>query len=102
MMDIVWRTKKGFSMLEMLVCMIILSSLLLLSLNNTNYLNVDHYTFLNNYLYGQSCAILNSENVDVDKGIYFNSMGHVNQARTISFSNHSIIIHLGNGYATYN
>lgn len=101
MMDIVSLIKKGFSMLEMLVCMIILSSFLLLTINNTNYLNVDHYSFLNNYLYSQSCSIVDCKQINLDKGIYFNSMGHVNQARTINIANHNIIIHLGNGYVTY-
>ena len=100
MMDIVLKNKKGFSMLEMLVCICIVSAITILSINSTNNLDVDHYYFINDYLLKQSEAMKNRENVDVGKGIYFNNMGHVNQARTIDIGKHSLIIHLGNGYAT--
>lgn len=92
--------KKGFSMLEMLVCLCIISALMLVSISNTNRLNLDHYDFLNKYELSQSAAILNRKEVSVGKGIYLNNMGHINQARTIEFGNHSVILHLGNGYAT--
>lgn len=100
LMDTVLKTKKGFSLLEMLVCMVIISAFMLVSLRNTNRLNLDHYYFLNDYLYKQSEAMITRQGVSIGSGIYFNSMGHVNQARTIDFLNHSIVIHLGNGYAT--
>lgn len=94
------KTKKGFSMLEMLACMCIISAFMLISLANTNKLNLEHYYFLNDYLYCQSKAILNRESVSVGKGLYFNNMGHINQAKTIEFINHNVIVHLGTGYAT--
>ena len=87
-------------MLEMLVCMCIVCALMLFSISNTDKLNLDNYYFLNDYLYNQSLAILNKEKISLDYGVSFNEMGHVNQARTIEFENHSVIIHLGNGYAT--
>lgn len=92
--------KKGFSMLEMLICMCIISILMLFSISNTNKLNLEHYDFMNNYILLQSKAILNKQEEQIGKGLYFNSMGHINQAKTIDFNNRSIIIHLGNGYAT--
>lgn len=100
-MDIVLKNKKGFSLVEMLVCICIISALTILSISNISRLNLEHYDFLNDYVLKQSQALLSRENVDVSKGIYFNNMGHINQARTIDFNNHSVIIHLGNGYATY-
>lgn len=87
-------------MLEMLICMVIISTLMILAISNTNDLNLDHYYFLNEYLLSQSEAILKKTNVFIGKGVSFNNMGHVNQARTIDFKNHQIIVHLGNGYAT--
>ena len=96
------KSKKGFSMLEMLVCMCIISAFMIASLANTNKLNLDHYYFLNDYLYKQSQAILNREDVSIGKGLYFNNMGHINQAKTIEFKSHDIIVHLGTGYATVN
>lgn len=94
------KNNKGFSMLEMLICICLISTLMLLSISNTNNLNLDHYGFLNEYLLAQSKAILNREDLSMGKGVTFNGMGHVNQARTIEFGNHEVIIHLGNGYAT--
>lgn len=99
-MVIVLKSRKGFSMLEMLACMCIISAFMLISLANTNKLNLQHYDFLNEYLYSQSKAILNKESVSVGNGLYFNNMGHINQAKTIEFFNHKVIVHLGTGYAT--
>lgn len=98
-MATVLKNKKGFSLLEMLVCMVIVSAFMLVSISNTNRMNLDHYYFLNDYLYIQSKAMVDRNVKEVGMGIYFNCMGHVNQAKTIDFNNHSIIIHLGNGYA---
>ena len=93
--------KKGYSMVGMLVCLLILSVLLLISLNKINAIDLSHYDFINDYLIKQSKAILNKEEIDVSSNIYFNSMGHINRARTIDIGKHEIIIHLGNGYITY-
>ena len=93
--------KKGYSMVEMLACLLIVSALLLISLNKINTLNLSHYDFINDYLIKQSKAILNKEKTDVSSNIYFNSMGHINRARTIDIGEHEVIIHLGNGYITY-
>lgn len=94
------KTKKGFSMAEMLVCMLIISVFTLLSINRNTDIDLEHYTFLNKYLLEQSKAMRNRENIKVETGIYFNNMGHINQARTVGFNSHSVIIHLGNGYVS--
>lgn len=99
-MDIVLKSRKGFSMLEMLVCMCIISAMISLSLLNVNNTDFDYYYFLNDYLYTQIEAMNKREDVDFKNGIYFNNMGHVNQAKTVDFNNHSVVIHIGNGYAT--
>lgn len=93
--------KKGYSLLEMLICLTVISCLLLISLRNVHSLDLEHYSFLNEYLIKQSEAILYKNNVDVSGNIYFNSMGHVNMARTVDKGKHKVIIHLGNGYVTY-
>ena len=93
-------SEKGYSMLEMLASLLIISVLMLISLNKTNSINLEHYYFLNNYLLTQSETMLNKKSDSVGHGVYFNSMGRVNQARTIDFDKHKVIIHLGNGYAT--
>lgn len=99
-MDIVYMIKKGFTMLELLAGMCVVSGLLIISISNTNHLNLDHYSYMNNYVLTQSQAMLDKQTTKYDKGVYFNSMGHVNQAKTIKFINHEVIIHLGNGYAS--
>ena len=102
----IWRmaivsASKGFTLLESLVSVLIITTLMVLSLRNYHGINLDHYLFMNNYVESKSIAIKNYERVDFESGISFNEMGHVNMARTIGLNNHSIIIHLGNGYMTY-
>ena len=94
-------TDKGYSILEMLICLMIISSISLLALNYHKVLELDHFNFLNEYLIRQSEAISTKKPSIYEKGITFNEMGHVNQARTINFGKYDVIIHLGNGYATY-
>lgn len=100
-MDIVSQTNKGYSLIDLLLSLFVISSLTLLSLNHHSTLNLDHYYFLNEYLLKQSEVILNKQADIFKNGITFNNMGHVNLARTIYFGDHEVIIHLGNGYATY-
>lgn len=95
------KTKKGYTMLEMLICICILTSMIILCANNYGEINMESYYFLNDYLLKQAIAFKNKESVEINSEIYFNNMGHVNQARTIEFPNHKIIIHLGTGYATF-
>lgn len=99
-MDTALKNNKGFSILEMLVCMCFLSIATLLTVSQSSNLDLSHCYFLDDYLCKQSEAIVNREDITVGKGIRFNNMGHVNQARTVDFDNHSIVIHLGSGYAT--
>lgn len=100
-MVIVYTTNKGFTMIEMLLSICIIASLSLLYLNINYHLDLKHYSFLNDYLYKQSLAILNKNDEVYENGIRFNSMGHINQGKTIDFLKHKVIVHLGNGYATY-
>lgn len=100
-MDTVLATKKGYTMLEMLVVMIIVCAVASLGLRKISNVNYEQYIFMNEYCKKQSEAIMKVEKVEYEKGIYFNEMGHVNMARTIEINNHNIVIHLGNGYLTY-
>ena len=92
---------KGYSLLELLVCLFIISIMSYLTLRIKDISSFEHYDFLNDYLIRQSETIMNKTSDSYIYGISFNEMGHVNQGRTISFDNHEVIIHLGNGYATY-
>lgn len=95
------KTNKGFSMLEMIICLFIISSISILCLTNFEIINLDYYYYLSDYLYNQSLAILDKQNRYIDYNVRFNSMGHVNKAQTINIGKHYIIIHLGNGYLSY-
>ena len=85
----------------MLISTCIITSLGLLFLNINQSINLEHYSFMNDYLLSQSKIMLKKESEVYQKGIRFNSMGHINQARTIDYRRHKVIIHLGNGYVTY-
>ena len=100
-MVIVYSTNSGYSLIQMLISLCIISSLSLLFLNINHNLVLKHYSFISDYLYTQSSIILNKKEEVYEKGIRFNSMGHVNQGRTIDFNSHKVIVHLSNGYVTY-
>ena len=91
--------RKGFSLLEMLIGIMMIASLSLVYLNYRKQINLDHYYFLNNYLLVQSEAIREKRDLSFEKGIRFNSMGHIDLARTIEFPKKRITLNLGNGYA---
>lgn len=79
----------------------IISAFTIIGLHGNHRFSLDHYYFMSDYLLKQSEALCSRETVVCDKGITFNSMGHVNQGRTIRFADHELIIHLGNGYAFF-
>ena len=90
--------RKGFSLLEMLIGIMMIASLSLVYLNYRKQINLDHYYFLNDYLLVQSEAIREKRDLSFEKGIRFNSMGHIDLARTIEFPKKRITLNLGNGY----
>lgn len=98
--------KKGFSLLEILLTLVVIASLLVLSLSSFTKPNLDYLTFMNNYLLIQSKSLVDRQRNELDntysnEHISFNENGNVNGARQIEISNHNIIIHLGNGYLSY-
>lgn len=93
--------KKGFSLLEILLTLVIVSSMLVLTLPFYSDLDLKHLYFLNDYLLKQKDSLISHERNDVDYGITFNENGRVNQAKTIDINSHKLIVHLGNGYITY-
>ena len=101
-MDIVLKTnRKGFTLLEVLISLFIISSFLVLCLRNYSDINLEHYYFMNDYLSQQSEAMVKKKKKYLDYGISINEMGHPNVSKTINIGRHNIIIHLGNGYITY-
>ncbi len=92
-------TEKGYSLLEMLVCVMMISSLSLLSLRFGRIRQPDHYYFLNECMLEQSKAMKERREHAFREGIRFNSMGHINLARTVVFHEKKITFNLGSGYA---
>ncbi len=93
---------KGFSLLEMLLTMMLISSLSLLALKNYSFIDLSHLDFLNDYLISQNEALTNRQTIALNNhDIYFYPSGRVNRANTIKINNHKIIIHLGNGHIAY-
>lgn len=93
--------KKGFSLLEILLTLVIVSSMLVLTLPFYSELDLKHLYFLNEYLSKQKDSLISHERNDLDYDVSFNENGRVNQANTIDINNHKVIVHLGNGYVTY-
>ena len=93
--------KKGYTLIEMLLTLLIISSLTIISLSRYDELSLDQYYFMNDYCVSQSIAIKNTEKMNLDYDVSFNPLGHINRARTININGHSIVIHLGNGYFVY-
>ena len=91
---------RGFTMLDTLVSLFIVSLMLLVGLPKMNVVNTEHYSFMNDYLLRQSEAFTRKEKTYLDGyPIYFNRNGHVNLGNTFEFKNHKVIVMLGNGYA---
>lgn len=98
--------KKGYSLLEILLTLMIVSSLSLVCLSIYKAPDVDYLLFMNDYLNLQCDSLINHirndmDNVYTSEHISFNENGRVNNANTINISNHDIVIHLGSGYLTY-
>lgn len=100
MMGTVSSTENGFTILELLVSMMIVCGVSLIALSFDPVLNLDHYYYMNEYLETLCDSLTQKQTNSYKGGIFFNSMGHVYQGKTIDFGRHQVIVHLGNGYAT--
>ena len=87
----------------------ILRDLLLTLLYLPKYPKLDFsdYGFMNEYIYTQSEAMASRSKKDLNHeanaafSIYFHESGNVNQAQSIMGEMFKMVIHLGNGYLTY-
>lgn len=87
-------------MLQVLAGLCVVAAMALISFGSVSKTDLSYYSYLNEYVLKQSQAMRDRKPVTYDKGVSFNSMGHVNQGRTIDFQRHKVIVHLGNGYAS--
>jgi len=93
-------TEKGFTIMELLIGMMIVCGVSLIALSFDPAMNLDHYYYMNEYLETLSESLTQKRTNSFKGGVFFNSMGHVYQGKTIDFGRHQVIVHLGNGYAT--
>lgn len=99
---------KGYTMLEMLITLaIISSSLVLIRPVFITHEPLQHQIFYVDALYTQSLAMVSSTQLELSTSsvcdyspVFYYSSGSVNQAQTISCGAHEIIIHLGSGNMT--
>ena len=95
-------TKKAYILLETLISLMIISCMSIFTINSYHQIDISHYDFINEYLNNKLESYLNKKRIDMNEyNIYFNEHGNINMARTIHFNKHKVIIHLANGYITY-
>lgn len=91
---------KGFVLIELLIVIAIIVCIELLILPKYHELDFSHLYFIYDYLQTQSEAIKSHESkeIEIDNNlINFNESGNVNNAVTINFKNHDIVVNLGGG-----
>ena len=82
--------------------MALISSLTVLVLNHFSEVDVEHLNFMNEYLDTQREALTQRKEMKMNAyPISFYKSGRVNQARTVEFARHKVIVHLGTGYLAY-
>ena len=85
-----------------MLTMALVCSLTLLTLRTFEGIDNEHLFFMNIFLKGQCQALTRREEVTLDGyPVFFWKSGRVDQARTLEFGRHKVIIHLGTGYLTY-
>ena len=97
---------KGFTLLELLVVSLFLSSFVLMALPFETKIEDDYHLFLNNYLLTKKDALINQEELilECDNAPYeliFSKNGNIKQAQTISFKRHKVVIRVGYGSIYY-
>lgn len=98
--------KNGFTLLEMLLTLMIISSLFVLSINSISLSSQNYHYFISDYLYNQALALSSYERVDFNnnysnKEIHFNEKGSVNQGQSFNIDNKLIVIRPAIGNIRY-
>ena len=87
------QQNKGFTLIEVLVCLLIISLILLFSMNS--FIKFSNSYF--NPVYYQLEAMATKKRTKMDSVIWFNENGNINQARTIKINNKKCVFQLGMG-----
>lgn len=88
-------------MLEVLAVLSLMSAMTLLVLGKDVQFDGRHFDFMNGYLLTKSEAMLERRSEDLDDHLFFYSNGNISVGRTYEFGKHRVLVHLGNGYLTY-
>lgn len=96
---------KGFTLPEMLLSMVLISSMTILFLPRFKPVQTDYYSFFDRYYHTQISAIRNSSEASFESQtagrIPFNKNGNVRKAMTLYFSSgtkkQTVVIELGAG-----
>lgn len=95
------QSNKGFTLVEMCIVILSLSTLALICLPAHEFSQGEWYLFPSMYWNIQSQSILNSEErqIEVEDGyiVYFNEKGNVKQAKTLTIGERKIVVELGGG-----
>ena len=98
------RNSKGFTMIEVLVCIMIISCLSLIYLSFKPFVFKDHHMFMYDYWYAQIQSMLQSKETALAEDgcyfaypLYFNEKGNVNRAQTITCFDSQLVVELGLG-----
>lgn len=94
---------RGNTLLSMILTLMIMASMMTLTLKNNVEVDTSHLRFINNYISTKCDALINKTRIELeeDNSIYFNENGHVNMGQTLNIGKHKVIVHLGNGYLSY-
>lgn len=99
---------KGYTMVELLITIAVISSSLLLIRPVLHYEKpMQHHQFYVDALYTQSLAMLSKSQLELNttsgckySPVFYYNSGSVNQAQTVTCGSHEVIIHLGSGNMT--
>lgn len=96
----------GFTLTNMLVTLLIVSSMFVLSINKISIPSLEYQYFVSDYLYNQAYALANYQRVDFyndysEYEIHFNEKGSVNQGQSFNVGNRLIVIRPSTGYIRY-
>ena len=101
-MGMLFMNKDAYVISDILIYLFIIAMLSLFTLNYSNIDKKPHYYFINDYYLKQIDSYKNKRVNYLDEyGLHFNESGNISQGKTIYFDNHKVIIHLSNGYLTY-
>lgn len=92
--------KKAYTLLDVLIVLFIMASMMLVFTSHFYVIDDSHLHFLNQY-FSLQCKSITQREDNYLNGIHFNKEGHVDKARTLNFGKHTVIVHLGNGFISY-